>query len=113
MDRVTAIVWGLVALGAICVIVVYWNRRAPHGATDRRSSRRVLPGKNAGRPARSAGASHRQPRISKSQRSSLAASAFQRATDVKRAKQANSKDEEELMRLFGRSQTRVRRAGPL
>jgi len=27
MDRVTAIVWGLVALGAIFVIVVYWNRR--------------------------------------------------------------------------------------
>ncbi len=27
MDRVTAIVWGLVALGAIFVVVVYWNRR--------------------------------------------------------------------------------------
>ena len=32
---------------------------------------------------------------------SLAASAFQHATDVKRAKQANSKEEEELVRLFG------------
>ncbi len=32
---------------------------------------------------------------------SLAASAFHHAIDVQRAKQANSKDEEELMRLFG------------
>jgi hypothetical protein len=32
---------------------------------------------------------------------SLAASAFQHAIEVKRAKQANSKEEEELMRLFG------------
>ena len=32
---------------------------------------------------------------------SLAASAFQHAIDVKRAKQANSKEEEELVRLFG------------
>ena len=27
MDRVTAIVWGLVALGAILAFVIYWNRR--------------------------------------------------------------------------------------
>ena len=27
MDRVTAIVWGLVALGAILAFVIYWNCR--------------------------------------------------------------------------------------
>ena len=32
---------------------------------------------------------------------SLAASAFQHATDVKRAKHASFKEEDELMRLFG------------
>ena len=46
--------------------------------------------------------SHRQPRILGGPTFlSLAASAFQHAIDVKRAKQANSKEEEELMRLFG------------
>ena len=27
MDRVTAIVWGVVALGAILAFVICWNRR--------------------------------------------------------------------------------------
>ena len=27
MDRVTALIWGLIALGAILAFVIYWNRR--------------------------------------------------------------------------------------
>jgi len=102
MDRVTAIVWGLVALGAIFVIVVYWNRRL-------RTARRIddlleeyfqgrMPVGQLGQQARAiAGRGF----FGGPTFLSLAASAFQHAIDVKRAKQANSKDEEELMRLFG------------
>ena len=102
MDRVTAIVWGLVALGAIFVIVVYWNRRL-------RTVRRIddlLEEYFQGRMP--VGQLSQRARVIASRGFfggptflSLAASAFQHAIDVKRAKQANSKDEEELMRLFG------------
>ena len=102
MDRVTAIVWGLVALGAIFVIVVYWNRRL-------RTARRIddlleeyfqgrMPVGQLGQRARAIAS---REFFGGPAFFSLAASAFQHATDVKRAKQANSKDEEELMRLFG------------
>jgi len=94
MDRVTAIVWGLVALGAIFVIVVYWNRRL-------RTARRIddlleeyfqgrMPVGQLGQQARAiAGRGF----FGGPTFLSLAASAFQHAIDVKRAKQANSKDE--------------------
>jgi len=102
MDRVTAIVWGLVALGAIFVIVVYWNRRL-------RTARRIddlleeyfqgrMPVGQLGQRARAIAS---REFFGGSTFFSLAASAFQHATDVKRAKQANSKQEEEVMRLFG------------
>src|SRR5271165_1929495 len=106
MDRITAIVWGLVALGAILAFVIYWiiyrNRRLrtarriddlleeyfqgrmPVGQLGQRA-RAIASGKFFGGPTFLA----------------LAASAFQRATDVKRAKQASSKEEEELVRLLG------------
>src|SRR5271166_2418742 len=110
MDRVTAIVWGLVALGAIFVIVVYWTRRL-------RTARRIddlleeyfqgrMPVGQLGPRARAIAS---REFLGGPTFFSLAASAFQRATDVKRAKQANSKDEEELMRLFRESEARVRR----
>jgi len=104
MDRVTAIVWGLVALGAILAFVIYRNRRL-------RTARRIdelleeyfqgrMPVGQLGQRARAiAGRGFfggGGPTFL-----SLAASAFQHAIDVKRAKQANSKEEEELMRLFG------------
>ena len=103
MDRVTATVWGLVALGAILAFVIYRNRRL-------RTARRIdelleeyfqgrMPVGQLGQQARAiAGRGFfggGGPTFL-----SLAASAFQHAIDVKRAKQANSKDEE-LMRLFG------------
>ena len=102
MDRVTAIVWGLVALGAILAFVIYWNCRL-------RTARRIddlLEGYFQGRMP--VGQLGQRARAIASRGFfggptflSLAASAFQHAIDVKRAKQANSKDEEELMRLFG------------
>ena len=106
METVTAIVWGLVALGAILAFVIYWSCRL-------RAARRIdklldelleeyfqgrMPVGQLGQRARAI-ASRRffgGPTFL-----SLAASAFQHATDVKRAKQANSKEEEELVRLFG------------
>ena len=106
MDRVTAIVSGLVALGAIVAFVIYWNLRL-------RTARRIdkllddlleeyfqgrMPVGQLGQQARAiAGRGF----FGGPTFLSLAASAFQHAIDVKRAKQANSKDEEELMRLFG------------
>ena len=107
MDRVTAIVWGLVALAAILAFVIYWNRRL-------RTARRIdkllgelleeyfqgrMPVGQLGQRTRAIAsrAFFGGPTFF-----ALAASAFQHATDVKRAKQASSKeDDEELMRLFG------------
>ncbi len=102
MDRVTAIVWGLVALGATLAFVIYWNRRL-------RTARRIddllreyfqgrMPVGQLGQRARAIAS---REFFGGPTFLSLAASAFQHATDVKRANQANSKDEEELMRLFG------------
>jgi hypothetical protein len=102
MDRVTAIVWGLVALGAILVIIIYWNRRlrTARGIDD------LLEEYFQGRMP--VGQLSQRARVIASRGFfggptflSLAASAFQHAMDVKRAKQANSKEEEELVRLFG------------
>ena len=103
MDRVTAIVWGLVALGAILAFVIYLNRRF-------RTARRIddpleeyfqerMPVGQFGQRARAIA----NPKFFGGPTFfSLAASAFQHATDVKRAKQANSKEEEaELVRLMG------------
>ena len=103
MDRVTAIVWGLVALGAYSLLssigIVgsaltrridvlleeYFQGRMPVGQLGQRARAIASRGFFGG------------PTFL-----SLAASAFQHATDVKRAKQANSKeDEEELVRLLG------------
>jgi hypothetical protein len=46
MDRVTAIIWGLIGLGAIFAPCHLLKSPAPHCAMDRRSSRGVLPGEN-------------------------------------------------------------------
>ena len=102
MDRVTAIAWGLVTFGAMLAFVIYWNRRL-------RTARRIddlleeyfqgrMPVGQLGRQAR--------PIASRGFFGgptflSLAASAFQHAIDVKRAKHATSEEEEDLMRLFG------------
>ena len=102
MDRVTATVWGLVALGAIVAFVIFWNRRL-------RTARRIddlleeyFQGRMAvGQLGQRARAIASREFFGGPTFLSLAASAFQHATDVKRAKQANSKEEDELMRLFG------------
>ena len=102
MDSVTAIVWGLVALGAILAFVIYWNRRL-------RTARRIddlleeyfrgrMPVGQLGQQARAIAS---RDFLAGPTFFSLAASAFQHAIDVKRAKQANSREEDELMRLFG------------
>jgi hypothetical protein len=102
MDRVAAIVWGLVALGAILAFVIYWNRRL-------RTAQRIgdileeyfqgrMPVGQLGQQARAIAS---REFFGGPTFLSLAASAFQHATDVKRTKQANSKEEEELVRLFG------------
>src|SRR5208337_1192171 len=106
MDRITAIVWGLVALGAILAFVIYWiiyrNGRL-------RTARRIddlleeyfqgkMPVGQLGQHARAIAT---RGFFGGPTFLSLAASAFQHAIDVERAKQANSKEEEELMRLFG------------
>ena len=102
MDRVTAIVWGLVALGAILVFAIYWNRRL-------RTARRIddlleeyfrgrMPVGQLGQRGRAIAS---RGFFGGPTFLSLAASAFQHATDVKRAKQANSKEEDELVRLLG------------
>ena len=106
MDRVTASVWGLVALGAIVAFVIYWNCRL-------RTARRIdkllgdlleeyfqgrMPVGQLGQRARAIAG---REFFGGPMFFSLAASAFQHATDVKRAKHASFKEEEELMRLFG------------
>ena len=102
MDRFAAIVWGFVALGGILALVIYRNRRL-------RTSRRIddlleeyfqgkMPVGQLGQHAR---AIARRGFFGGPTFLSLAASAFQHAIDVKRAKQANSKEEEELVRMFG------------
>ena len=102
MDRVMAIVLSLVAVGAILTFVVYWNRRL-------RTARLIhdlleeyfqgtIPVGQLGQRARAIASSafFGGPTFF-----SLATSAFQHATDARRAKQANSKeDEDELMRLL-------------
>ena len=81
MDRVTAIVWGLVALGAIFVVVVYWNCRL-------RTARRIddllekyfqgrMPVGQLGQLARAIAAAN----FSKDQRSSRLPPSFQRGLD--------------------------------
>jgi hypothetical protein len=106
MDRFMAIVWGLVALGAILAFVICWivyrNRQL-------RTARRIdelleeyfqgrMPVGQLGQRARAiAGRGF----FGGPMFLSLAASAFQHATDAKRAKQANSNGQEEVMRLFG------------
>ncbi len=102
MDRVTAIVWGLVALGAILAFVIYRNRRL---GTARRIDDLLeeyfqgrMPVGQLGQHARAIAS---RGFFGGPTFLSLAASAFQHAIDVKRAKHANSKEEEELMRLFG------------
>ena len=88
MDRVTAIVWGLVALGAIVAFVIYWNRRL-------RTARRIddlleeyfqgrMPVGQLGQRARAIAS---REFFGGPTFFSLAASAFQHAIDVKRAKQ--------------------------
>ena len=102
MDRVTATVWGLAALGAIVAFVIFWNRRL-------RTARRIddlleeyFQGRMAvGQLGQRARAIASREFFGGPTFLSLAASAFQHAIDVKRAKQANSKEEDELMRLFG------------
>ncbi len=102
MGWVTAIVSGVVALGAILGLVIYWNRRL-------RTARRIddlledyfrgrVPVGELGQQARAIAsrAFFAGPTFF-----SLAAAAFQHAIDAKRAKQANSREEEDLMRLFG------------
>ena len=102
MDTVAAIVLGLVALGAIVAFVIYWNRRL-------RAAQRIddlleeyfegrLPVGQLGQRARAIAS---RGFFGGPTFLSLAASAFQHATDVKRAKQANSTEEEELVRLLG------------
>ena len=102
MDRVTAIVWGLIALGAILAFAVYRNRRL-------RTAQRIddllkeyfqgrMPVGQLGQRARAIAS---RGFFGGPTFLSLAASAFQHAIDVNRAKQANSKEEDELMRLFG------------
>src|SRR5271157_5650853 len=102
MDSVTAIVWGLVALGAILAFVIYWNRRL-------RTARRIddlleeyfqgrVPIGELGKRARAIAS---REFFGAPTFFSLAASAFQHATDARRAKQANSEEEEELVRLLG------------
>ena len=103
MDRVTATVWGLVALGAIVgFVIIFWNRRL-------RTARRIddllrqyfqgrMPVGQLGQRARAIAS---RGFFGGPTFLSLAASAFQHAIDVNRAKQANSKEEDELMRLFG------------
>ena len=102
MDKVSAIVWGLVALGATLAFVIYWNRRL-------RTARRIddlleeyfqgrIPVGQLGQQARAIAS---REFFGGPTFLSTAASAFQHAIDVKRAKQANSKEEEELVRLFG------------
>src|SRR5271166_1874324 len=102
MDKVSAIVWGLVALGATLAFVIYWNRRL-------RTTRRIddllkeyfqgrMPVGQLGQRARAIAS---RGFFGGPTFLSLAASAFQHAIDVKRAKQANFKEEEELVRLFG------------
>ena len=102
MDRVTAIVRGLVALGAILAFAIYWNRRL-------RTVQRIddlleeyfqgrMPVGQLGQRARAIAS---REFFGAPTFFSLAASAFQHATDLKRAKQTNFKDEEELVRLFG------------
>jgi hypothetical protein len=103
MDRVTAIVCGLIALGAILAFVIYWNRRL-------RTARRIddlleeyfqgrMPVGQLGQRARAVAS---REFFGAPTFFSLAASAFQHATDAKRTKQANSEEEEEeLVRLLG------------
>ena len=106
MGRVTAIVWGLVALGAILAFVIYF---VIYGNRRLRTARRIddlleeyfqgrMPVGQLGQRARAIAS---RGFFGGPTFFSLAASAFQHATDVKRANQANSKDEQELMRLFG------------
>ena len=89
MDRVTTIVWGLVALGATLAFVVYWNRRL-------RTARRIddllreyfegrMPVGQLGQRARAIAS---REFFGGPTFLSLSASAFQHATDVKRAKRA-------------------------
>ena len=60
MDRVTAIIWGLIALGAILAFVIYWNRRlrrssaqfTPRSTTISIRSGISSPGRFTGRDAR-------------------------------------------------------------
>ena len=102
MDRVAAIVWGLVALAAILAFVIYWNRQL-------RTTRRIddlleqyFKGKmSVGQLGQRARGIASREFFGGPTFSSLAASAFQHATDAKRATQANSKQEEELVRLLG------------
>ena len=102
MDRVTAFAWGLVALGATLVFVVYWIRRLRTASRIDDLLREYFQGRMpVGQLGQRARAVASREFFGGPTFFSLAASAFQHATDVKRAKQANSKDEEELMRLFG------------
>ncbi len=102
MDRVTTSVCGLVVLGAIVAFVIYWNCRL-------QTSRRIddlleeyfqgrMPVGQLGQRARAVAGREffGGPKFL-----SLAASAFQHATDVKQAEHASLKEEEELMRLLG------------
>ena len=102
MDRVTAIIWGLIALGAILAFVIYWNRRLPtvRWVDDllKEYFQGRMPVGDLGQRARAIAsrAFFGGPTFF-----SLAASAFQHSTDVSRAKEANSReDEDELMRLL-------------
>ena len=102
MDRVAASVWGLVGLAAILAFAIFWNRRL-------RTARRIddlleeyfqgrMPVGQLGHRARAIAS---RGFFGGPTFLSLAASAFQHATDVNRTKQANSKEEEELVRLLG------------
>ena len=102
MDSVMAILCGLVALGAILAFVIYRNRRLRTAQRiddllDEYFQRRMPVGE-LGQRARAIAS---REFFGRSTFFSLVASAYQRATDVNRAKHANSKEEEELVRLLG------------
>src|SRR5271163_817667 len=102
MDRATAIIWGLIAFGAILAFVIYWNRRLHTARRIDDLLEQYFQGKMpVGQLGQHARAIATRGFLGGSTFLSLAASAFQRAIDNKRAKQANSEEEEALMRLFG------------
>src|SRR5271165_3714078 len=87
MDRVTAIVSVVVALGAILAFVIYWNRRLRAGRPIDDPLEEHFEGRMPiGQLGQRARANASREFLRGPTFFSLAASAFQYATDVKRAK---------------------------